>query len=199
MADSVARRPHTHDQCEPLDFTSLPHSCSLPACNVFFPSSSHSPPFAHYIHSDITFVCLSPGSHLIICTFTLPDPWATPHLLASPVLLLVPSPAHWRCLHSPLLSGGASVSSWSFISWAFSLLCRCLSFSLAVCFWAERHYCVWHESAECCVLQGQRIDTVHLWAEGKNSRHVNSTIYNKIAPIFCLLCFIWLFYLCVFH
>lgn len=84
MADSVARRPHTATSVSGLISppSPIPVVC-LPVMFFFFPSSSPSPPFADYIQSDITFVCLSLGVHLIIWISSLLDPSATPHLFAS--------------------------------------------------------------------------------------------------------------------
>lgn len=58
MADSVARRPHTATSVSGLISTPSPIPVVFMSVMFFFSHPHHTPPFAHYIHSDITFVCL---------------------------------------------------------------------------------------------------------------------------------------------
>lgn len=67
------------------------------------------------------------------------------------------------------------------------ILCRCLFLG-----WATLLCLAWECWVVCAVrLQGQRIDTAHLWAEDKNSRLLISTTWksNNTAPRFCFFVF----------
>lgn len=132
MADSVARRPHTATSVSGLISppSPIPVVCLPVMFFFFFPSSSQSPTIAQYNHSNITFVCLSPGFHLITCIFSLLDPSAIPHLLAYPPFRLVPSPALSSIPPSSLAACSSQAARSSPEHFAFVLmpliLCRCL-------------------------------------------------------------------------
>lgn len=157
MADSVARRPHTATSVSGLISPPSPIPVVLPV--MLFPPP-HPYQTLHYvlaISTQISPLSVSlqfpPGHVYLQPAWSLSDspcvslsgfpPCSLPGSFPLPPF----SPPLWPRARLKLLVHLLSIS----------LLCCCLSSSVAVCFWAERHYCVWHESADCCGLYGCRV------------------------------------------
>lgn len=197
MADSVARRPHTATSVSGLISPPSPIPVVLPVMFLFFFSSILIRlSTIYWLYPPITFVCLPPGFHLVMCIFQ--PAWS---LSDSPCV----SRPRFSSMFPPRLFPAASILPPSLATcssqaarsspehFALVLLplihCRCLFLG-----WAALLCLAW----ECWLLwavrlQGQRVYTVQSWPEGKKKDEACIILHNYIQeldshPVFFLKC-----------